>query len=259
MGIIGSWKINGASYRPEQLALLAVLKIDVLALQSVSKSYYSALKATGHFAHSCFQEGSDQLGTALFSHYLLGEYYLSPPTLKRHPLIRYVALPTGMVAIGSICLAEVDDLNLAALEQLSGPVILAVSRIEAVFDSSKFGYRSAKGSLSEWLLGGTHLDGLCDSYAHYLRSQPLLRKSLSSGGDRISAIPCAQIQSKSPYPMSEHLLVNKHLSVKWCRYKFLDACEVGVNNSLICLHTLSPQIAQLLAQRATQEEEESEA
>ena len=249
MGVIGSWMVDGAEFCPRQLALIAVQKIEVLALQGVTKRFYSALKASGHFAHSCYQAGNDGEGTALFSHYLLGEYYLSPPTLKRHPLIRYVALPTGMLAIGSLSLDEVDDLNLSALEQLSGTVVLAVSSVEAELNLATLEYQCMKGSLSEWLLGGEHLEGLSDGYVRYIRSQPFLRESIQNGRDDYNLIPCSRGRPGSLHPFSEHLLVNKHLAVKWCRYKFLDACEVGVYRSLICLHTLPPEIAALLEQR----------
>ncbi|WP_298634405.1 hypothetical protein [uncultured Umboniibacter sp.] len=249
MGVIGSWKVDGADFCPRQLALIAIQKIDVLTLQGASRRFYSALKASGHFAHSCYQEGGNQGGTAIFSHYLLGEYYLCPPTLKRHPLIRYVALPTGMVAVGSLCLDEVDDLNLAALEQLSGPVVLAVSSVETDLDLTSLEYQCTKGSLSEWLLQGDHLEGLSDAYLRYIRSQSFLRTSIQNGRDDYNLIPCSRGRPGGLHPFSEHLLVNKHLAVKWCRYKFLDACEVGVYRSLICLHTLPPEIAVLLEQR----------
>ena len=55
MGVIGSWMVDGAEFCPRQLALIAVQKIEVLALQGVTKRFYSALKASGHFAHSCYQ------------------------------------------------------------------------------------------------------------------------------------------------------------------------------------------------------------
>jgi hypothetical protein len=249
MGVIGSWKVDGAEFSPRQLALIAIQKIDVLALQGVSKRFYTSLKASGHSAHSCYQDGGDKVGTALFSHYLLGEYYLCPSTLKRHPLIRYVALPTGMVAVGSLCLDEVDDLNLAALEQLSGPVVLAVSSVEADLNVASLAYDCMKGSLSEWLLKVDHLEGLGDAYVRYIRSQSFLRTRIQNGRDDFNLIPCSRRRPGSLYPFSEHLLVNKHLVVKWCRYKFLDACELGVYRSLICLHTLPPEIAMLLEQR----------
>jgi hypothetical protein len=232
MSTFCSWRLDNVVYRRSQLELIAQCSPDVLALQNVSPSYYSALKSSEYFAYSCYQRCSTGRGHAIFSQYPLGDYYISIPTLRDYPLVRYVALPAGMITILVFSDDNPSGIDLTVVNQLSGPVIAAVAAVETSFDMKSFRFPCHGEGGAQTLLMGSKCEGLADVFRRYVCANPALKKAIQSLRPR-GPIALASLGRANRRTTSEFILANDRFLTYHCHYSLQEACSAGVHNALI--------------------------
>ena len=232
MSTFCSWRLDDTEFNDAQLELIAHASPDVLALQNTSSDYYAQLKHSGFFSYSCFQRSASGIGHAIFSQYPLGDYYLIAPTLRDYPLVRYVALPTGMITMLVLSAAAPTGVDLSVLNQLSGPVVVAAAALPSSFDMQTFTHTPERGTIGHRLLLANPCEGLCDVYQRYISLNPALKRAIQSMRPR-GPIVLASTKRSERRCTSEFLLANNKLLTYHCEYRLNEACATGVQYALI--------------------------
>jgi len=226
------WRLDNTEYNDAQLELIAHASPDVLALQNISQAYYASLKQSGYFSYSCFQRSTSGVGHAIFSQYPLGDYYVVAPTLRDYPLVKYVALPAGMITLLVFSSSSSNGLDLSVLSQLSGPVVAATAALPCLFDMKQFQYIPESESVAGKLLVGATCEGLSDVYRRYVVLNPSLKHAVQSLRPR-GPIVRASVKRGERRCTTEFILANNKLLTYHCNYYLNEACATGVDYALI--------------------------
>lgn len=232
MNVICSWRLEGVEFNESQLELIATYKPDVLALQHINKSYYTALNHTGYFKHSAFHPSSSGDCCAVFSQFPLCDYQINAPLLKETPLVKYIALPSGMATFVVFSAQNYKSLDLSVLSQLSGPVIACVAALPTRFDMSNFCFDTDELYEPHKILSECEYQGMGDVYHRWVKTNPNLvaaKRKLRPRGPLV----VDSLSRRQPRCSTEFVLANRYVSTYVARYYLTESCAVGASYALV--------------------------
>ncbi len=239
-----SWQLNGESFTRQHADLVAYHQPDVLCLQGVNERYMTQMQKAIDFKYSSYCHIGDDLGTAILSHYAMGDVSVSRPSRLITPQLKYVALASGMVTVCNLWIRNYADQDFSILDNICGPTVIMMDGLPVEFEMEAFRYKTAEGELSHTLLSEQCLNGLGDVYARFIAMRPKLRYMLHhvwpEGPLALSSVSSAQQGA----PISSFILCNNSFRVINAGYEFIESCAVGACTSLI-IAQLSVEMPQL--------------